>query len=131
MNQEINLLINYPKMKRNVNERADKKKAEDQVIARQFGKDFFDGERKYGYGGFSYHPKFWQPVIPTFKKHYNLTSDSILLDVGCGKGFMMHDIVELIPGITGGKRLLLSPDPLSPDVFFDPSSISFYNLPVH
>jgi ubiquinone/menaquinone biosynthesis C-methylase UbiE len=45
-------------------------------------------------------PRFWQPVIPTFQAHWGLTSTSSVLDVGCAKGFMLHDFVELIPGIT-------------------------------
>ena len=59
-----------------------------------------DGERKTGYGGFTYNPRFWQPVVPTFQEHYNLSENSSVLDVGCAKGFMLHDFCELIPGIS-------------------------------
>lgn len=97
---EIDLLENYPKAKRNVKERGATKTEEDRAIARKFGKEFFDGDRKTGYGGFSYHPRFWQPVVPTFQKHYQLNEHSSVLDVGCAKGFMLHDFCELIPGIT-------------------------------
>ena len=100
MGIEIDLLVNYPKTKRDVKGRGAEKTEEDRAIARKFGKDFFDGDRKNGYGGFYYNPRFWQPVIPTFQKHFSLTSESSVLDVGCGKGFMMHDMAELIPGIT-------------------------------
>lgn len=100
MGKEIDLLVNYPKTKRNLDERAEEKTDEVRAVARKFGKEFFDGDRKYGYGGFNYFPRFWQPVIPTFKAHFNLTSASSVLDVGCGKGFMMHDLAQLIPGIT-------------------------------
>lgn len=100
MGKEIDLMINYPKPKRNVDERGATKTEEDRLLARKFGKDFFDGDRKNGYGGFSYFSRFWQPVIPTFQKHWNLDSNSSVLDVGCAKGFMMHDFAELIPGIT-------------------------------
>jgi SAM-dependent methyltransferase len=100
MGKEIDLLVNYPKPKRNVDERGAAKTEEDRQLARQFGKDFFDGDRKNGYGGFGYMPRFWQPVIPTFREHWNLDSSNSVLDVGCAKGFMMHDFVELIPGIT-------------------------------
>jgi len=100
MGKEIDLLEHYPKPKRNVDERGATKTEEDRQLARQFGKDFFDGDRKNGYGGFSYMPRFWQPVIPTFQAHWNLNSSSSVLDVGCAKGFMMHDLAELIPGIT-------------------------------
>jgi SAM-dependent methyltransferase len=99
MGEEINLLENYPKTKRNVKERGATKTEEDRAIARQFGKDFFDGDRKHGYGGFSYHPRFWQPVVPTFQKKYGLTSESSILDVGCGKGFMLYDFQQGIFGI--------------------------------
>jgi len=100
MGLEIDLLVNYPKAKRNLDERAASKTEADRAIARQFGKDFFDGDRRHGYGGFNYLPRFWQPVIPTFQSHFRLDSNSSLLDVGCAKGFMMHDLAALIPGIT-------------------------------
>lgn len=97
---EIDLLKNYPKTKRNLDERAAGKTEADRAIGRQFAFDYFDGDRKHGYGGFTYQSRFWQPVIPDFQQHFNLTPDSLLLDVGCGKGFMLHDLRELIPGIT-------------------------------
>ena len=100
MGKEIDLLINYPKTKRNLEERLASKTDADRAIARQFGRDFFDGDRNHGYGGFNYMPRFWQPVIPTFKDYWDLTPNSSLLDVGCAKGFMLHDLAESIPGIT-------------------------------
>ena len=100
MGQEIDLMANYPRPKRNVEERGATKTDADRALARKFGEEFFDGDRTHGYGGFNYQPRFWQPVIPTFKAHWGLTSDSSVLDVGCAKGFMMHDFAELIPGIT-------------------------------
>jgi len=100
MGREIDLLVNYPKSKRNVKVRGAAKTEEDRNVARKFGKEFFDGDRRHGYGGFSYNSRFWQPVIPTFQKHFGLISSSSILDVGCGKGFMLHDMAERIPGIT-------------------------------
>ncbi len=100
MGQEIDLLVNYPRTKRNVDERGQTKSEEDRAIARRFGKEFFDGDRRHGYGGFNYMPRFWQPVIPTFQQHFGLSASSSVLDVGCAKGFMLHDMAELIPGIT-------------------------------
>lgn len=96
---EVDLLVNYPKTKRNIKDRYEQKSEEDRRIARQFGKEFFDGDRKRGYGGYSYHPKFWQPVVPTFKEFYQLHSQSQVLDVGCAKGYMLYDFKSLIPGI--------------------------------
>lgn len=99
MGREIDLLVNYPRTKRNVAERGQTKTEEDRRIARQFGFDFFDGDRRHGYGGFNYMPRFWQPVAPTFQQHYGLHAGHSLLDVGCGKGFMLHDFALLIPGL--------------------------------
>ena len=100
MGREIDLLINYPKTKRDVKERGSTKTEEDRMIARKFDKEFFDGDRKHGYGGFNYFPRFWQPVVPTFKDYYKLTFNSSVLDVGCAKGFMLYDFAQIIPGIT-------------------------------
>ena len=99
MGKEINLLANYPKSKRNVFEREEQKSEKSRIIARKFGKDFFDGDRNNGYGGFTYNPKFWQPVIPDFVRYWGLSSKSSVLDVGCAKGFMLYDMSQLIPGI--------------------------------
>jgi len=97
--QEINLMINYPRTKRDVKARGAGKTDADRALAREFGKDFFDGDRCTGYGGFQYHERFWKDVVPSFREHYGLTGDSALLDVGCAKGFMISDFVRYIPGI--------------------------------
>lgn len=100
MGQEIDLMVNYPRSKRNVDARGQEKTEADRAIARQFGEAFFDGDRSTGYGGFYYNERFWSPVIPTFKEHFALNESSSVLDVGCAKGFMLHDMQRLIPGIT-------------------------------
>ena len=97
--KEIDLLKNYPKAPRKIEERAAEKTKEDREIARKFDYDFFDGDRRHGYGGFSYQPRFWQPVVPTFRDYFQLTPESSVLDVGCAKAFMMHDLAKLVPGI--------------------------------
>ena len=99
MGKEINLLKNYPKSKRNLDMRSSQKSKEDIAIARKFEKDFFDGDRKHGYGGYNYNPKFWQPVISDFKEYWDLKPENSILDVGCGKGFMLFDLYKMIPGI--------------------------------
>ena len=97
---EIDLLTHYPRSDRNVDMRGAEKTEADQAVASWFGKEFFDGDRRHGYGGFTYHPRFWQPVVPTFRDYYSLTGESAVLDVGCAKGFMMRDFKELISGIS-------------------------------
>ena len=99
MGHEINLMEQYPQSKRDLEARASQRTEEDRQIARRFDQQFFDGDRRYGYGGFNYHPRFWQPVVPAFKERYKLTSTSRVLDVGCAKGFMLYDFMQVIPGI--------------------------------
>lgn len=100
MGKEINLLENYPKSKRDTSSRANLKTDGDREIARRFEKEFFDGERRHGYGGFNYNKKFWGPVIPKFIEYWGLNKDSSVLDVGCAKGFMLYDLREAINEIT-------------------------------
>lgn len=99
MGQEVDLLIDYPKVKRDIHDRSARKTEADRAVARQFGREFFDGARNVGYGGHHYHPRFWQGVIPTFQKHFGLHAKSAVLDVGCAKGFMLYDLMQTIPGI--------------------------------
>ena len=96
---EIDLLKNYPRTKRNTNSRAHKKTEKSRNIAQCFGKEFFDGERDYGYGGYYYNPKYWEQVVSDIVNYYELKSSSSVLDIGCAKGFMLNDLVEAVPGI--------------------------------
>ena len=97
---EINLLDLYPKSKRPIDERAALVTAADRQLSKQFGRDYFDGDRRHGYGGYTYHPRFWQPTVRRFRDHYQLAEDSRILDVGCAKGFMLRDVHELMPKAT-------------------------------
>jgi len=92
LGREIDILVNYPKAKRDLNARLESKSEESRKIGRKFGFDYFDGDRKHGYGGFTYNPKFWQPVVPTIVEKYKLDNSSSVLDVGCAKGFFLHDL---------------------------------------
>jgi ubiquinone/menaquinone biosynthesis C-methylase UbiE len=97
MKNEINLLKNYPKTNRDLKQRLEHKSKHDQEIAKKFGYDFFDGERRFGYGGYNYNEKFWKNVIPDFIEYYKLNNDSSILDVGSGKGFMLYDFLKYLP----------------------------------
>ena len=99
LGKEIDVLINYPKAKRDLNARLESKSEESRKIGRKFGFDYFDGDRNHGYGGFSYNPKFWQPVIPTIVENYKIGNSSNVLDVGCAKGFFLYDLKLAFPGI--------------------------------
>lgn len=100
LGEEIDLLKKYPKSKRNLEQRSHEKTPLVREVARKFGKDFFDGDRKYGYGGFNYNSKFWTEVVKDFIDYYKLSNESSILDVGCAKGFMIYDFKKALPGAT-------------------------------
>lgn len=99
MGIEIDLLSKYPKVKRDLTARLEAKSEEAREIGRRFDFDYFDGDRNHGYGGFSYQERFWKPVVPDLISHFNLDEDSRVLDVGCAKGFFLHDLKQALPNI--------------------------------
>ena len=94
---EIDLLKHYPQSKRNIDDRVEQVDAKVREISMQFGKEYFDGDRIYGYGGYGYHPRFWTDTVKYMKEVYQLPENAKVLDVGCAKGFMMHDFKLLMP----------------------------------
>ena len=96
---EINLMSEYPRSQRPVEERGEVITEEHRSRAREFGASFFDGDRLEGYGGYSYDPKYWTRTVKLMSDYYGINHNSKILDVGCGKGFMLHDFRLLHPGI--------------------------------
>ena len=97
MGNEVNLLKFYPVSNRPVDERGALVTEIDRAKARKFDIEYFDKDRLTGYGGYSYNPKFWTQTVAHIKDFYNLSNDSKILDVGCAKGFMMHDLSLILP----------------------------------
>lgn len=73
-------------------------KAEAAKIAKQFGKDYWDGDRRVGYGGMKYDGR-WRVVADNMIKHYGLKPGDKILDVGCGKAFLLYDFTQALPGV--------------------------------
>ena len=65
--------------------------------AKKYGKNYWDGKRRFGYGGYRYIPGRWKNVAKKLIKTYKLKAGSKILDVGCGKGFLLHEMLKLEP----------------------------------
>ena len=95
--KEVNLLDSYPRGKRPLSDnRAGDPK--NKAIAKRFDREYFDGDRTTGYGGYRYDGR-WVPVAKRICDYYNLKPGARVLDVGGAKGFLLHDILQIVPGI--------------------------------
>ncbi len=83
--------------KRNYVKRMLNNKAYASNIARKFEKDYWDGNKQFGYGGYRYIPNRWKEFSKKLIKTYKLNSRSRVLDIGCGKGFLLADLKKLLP----------------------------------
>lgn len=94
---EINLLARYPKSKRNVKARVVNKE-ENRRLALKFDREYFDGTREQGYGGFRYDGR-WLPIAEDIVRHFALRAGDRVLDIGCAKGFLVKDLMKACPGL--------------------------------
>jgi SAM-dependent methyltransferase len=67
--------------------------------AKEYEQDYWDGDRRFGYGGYKYLPGRWKSVAQALIDTYRLKSDSRVLDVGCGKGFLLYEMQQIVPGL--------------------------------
>jgi SAM-dependent methyltransferase len=95
---EINLLRRYPKSKRNVSKRSEAQSADNIRISRQYGREYFDGSRDTGYGGYRYDGR-WVPIAEDIVQHFSLKPGQRVLDVGAAKGFLVKDMLKVCPGL--------------------------------
>ncbi|EWY42525.1 methyltransferase [Skermanella stibiiresistens SB22] len=95
---EVDILARLPRTKRDVTARATAKSPEVIAISRQYGREYFDGPREYGYGGFRYDGR-WLPIAEDIVAHFGLKPGDRVLDVGCAKGFLVKDLMKACPGI--------------------------------
>ena len=97
-------LVNYvTSLHQSTNREYIKRMVDDKVDcmrkAKEYELDYWDGSRRYGYGGYKYMPGRWKPVAELLIKNYNLTNDSSVLDVGCGKAFLLYEMKLLLPNL--------------------------------
>ena len=95
--REVNLLDRYPRAKRNIAAREAAVPSQ-REIAKRFGCEYFDGDRGQGYGGYRYDGR-WVPIAERMRDFYGLGPGDLILDVGCAKGFLLHDFRAVIPGV--------------------------------
>ena len=67
--------------------------------AKEYEADYWDGDRRFGYGGYKYLPGRWKPVALALIDTYGLKAGSRVLDVGCGKGFLLYEMQLIEPGL--------------------------------
>jgi SAM-dependent methyltransferase len=84
---------------RNYLERMVNDKVACMLKAKEYEADYWDGDRKYGYGGYKYLPGRWKPVAQAMIDTYGLKAGSRVLDVGCGKGFLLYEMQLIEPGL--------------------------------
>src|SRR5580698_10588187 len=100
MGELVNIITPlHKRAKRNYIERMVNNKVHCAEIARQFEYDYWDGERGYGFGGYKYDGR-WAVVAQALIDRYHLASNAKILDVGCGKGFLLYELKKLLPQAT-------------------------------
>lgn len=72
---------------------------QDREIAKRFGREYFDGSRDQGYGGYRYNERYWTGVAQDFRDTYGITAGTRLLEIGCAKGFLLHDLRRAVPDL--------------------------------
>ena len=95
---EVDRLTRYPRSTGRGTLRPPARDA-DRAIAKRFGREYFDGTRDQGYGGYRYNPRFWLGVAEDLRDAYGIGAGTTVLDIGCAKGFLLHDLRQVTPGV--------------------------------
>lgn len=96
--REFDALAGYPEPQKPRYVGPELRTIQNRIIASYRGKEFYDGDRNNGYGGFRYDGR-WAPIVKFMAHEYKLTEESSVLQVNCEKGFLLHEFQEQIPGI--------------------------------
>jgi SAM-dependent methyltransferase len=112
----------HKRTKRDYLSRMTDNKLEAVPIAKKYGHEYWDGDRRYGYGGYKYDGR-WKPVAERLIAQYNLQPDAKILDVGCGKAFLLYELKLLLPQATvvgfdiSPEGIADAPEPIRSDLF--------------
>jgi protein-L-isoaspartate(D-aspartate) O-methyltransferase len=68
-------------------------------LAKKWDLDYWDGDRRINYGGYRYIPGRWEKVARELAKYYGIRPGDRILDIGCGKGYLLHDFTLVVPGV--------------------------------
>lgn len=91
---EIDLLGTYSLKKKPMKTRL-KASQTDRIETWKIDKEFWDGKREQGYGGYKYDGR-WKPIAKNFINHYKLNKKSKILEIGCAKGFFLKEFADLL-----------------------------------
>jgi ubiquinone/menaquinone biosynthesis C-methylase UbiE len=94
--KKINLITkNHKKTKRNYIERMNNNKVFCMNIAKKYSKDYWDGKRRFGYGGYRYIPGRLEIIAKYLYKKFLNKKNAKVLDLGCGKGYLLYELLKL------------------------------------
>lgn len=100
MGELLNIVTSLHKStKRDCLARMNDDKVDCMLKAKEYEFDYWDGDRRFGYGGYKYLPGRWKPVAQALIDRYGLKAGSKVLDVGCGKAFLLYEMQLIEPGL--------------------------------
>ncbi len=86
---------NHRKTKRNYFKRMADRKVKSMKVSKKYAFDYWDGNRRFGYGGYKYDGR-WKTIAKKLIKKYKLNKNSKIMDIGCGKGHLIFELSKIL-----------------------------------